>query len=58
MSFKKTNPMIGLSNVHLKPFNQTCKKVDQGPDGIMVQATFPTSHNNGPVFKRAFGGQI
>lgn len=50
--------MIGLSNVHLKPFNQTCKKVDQGPDGIMVQATFPMSHNNGPVFKRAFGGQI
>lgn len=38
---KKNNPIILLGNVHVKLLNQSCKKVDQVPDRVIVKAVFP-----------------
>lgn len=42
--------MIFLSNVHVKPLNQSCRNVDQDPDKVIVKAIFLKSHNNCSIF--------
>lgn len=41
--------MILTSNVHLKPLNQSYKKVEQDPNRVLVKALFSKSCNNGSM---------